>query len=100
MDRTLAAAEAVISARRSGTPPDTLPPTIKPQTVAEGYGVQKAAHEILAETKWGQVIGYKIGCTTLRSRIRSRPSRSDVAALTRNITRPGRNGSRGSPVPW
>jgi len=64
MDRTLAAAEAVISARRSGTPPDTLPPTIKPQTVAEGYRVQKAVHERLAQTEWGPVVGYKIGCTT------------------------------------
>lgn len=64
MDRTLAAAEAVVSARRSGTPLDTLPSAIKPQTVVEGYCVQKAVHERLAQTEWGHIIGYKIGCTT------------------------------------
>jgi 2-keto-4-pentenoate hydratase len=64
MDRIVAAAEAVVAARRSGTPLETLPSSVKPRTVAEGYRVQKAVHEILAETEWGQAVGYKIGCTT------------------------------------
>jgi len=64
MDSTLAAAEAVVSARRFGTPLETLPPSIKPRTVAEGYRVQKAVHDMLAGTEWGPVVGYKIGCTT------------------------------------
>jgi len=64
MDRIVAAADAILSARRSGTPLETLPSSAKPRTVAEGYRVQKAVHEMLAKTEWGQVVGYKIGCTT------------------------------------
>src|SRR5215213_11957235 len=64
MDRTLAAAEAVVAARRSGTPLEMLPSSMRPRTVAEVYRVQKAVHEMLAQTEWGQVVGYKIGCTT------------------------------------
>src|SRR4051812_4615542 len=33
-------------------------------TWPEGYLVQNAVHQILAETEWGPVVGYKIGCTT------------------------------------
>jgi 2-keto-4-pentenoate hydratase len=64
MDRTLAAAEIIVSARRSGTPLGALPPSLKPQTLSEGYRIQKAVHQLLAATDWGEVVGYKIGCTS------------------------------------
>jgi 2-keto-4-pentenoate hydratase len=64
MDRTLQAARAVVSARLSAAALDTLPASVRPRDVAEGYRVQKAVHEMLAETDWGPVVGHKIGCTT------------------------------------
>jgi len=64
MDRTLEAAKAVVSARLSAAALDTLPASVRPRDVAEGYRVQHAVHEMLARTDWGPVVGHKIGCTT------------------------------------
>ena len=64
MDRILEAAKAVVSARLSVEALGPLPEPVRPQDVAEGYQVQNAVHEMLAETEWGRVVGYKIGCTT------------------------------------
>jgi 2-keto-4-pentenoate hydratase len=64
MDRILEAAKAVVSARLSAKALCPLPATVRPQDVAEGYQFQNAVHEMLAETEWGRVVGYKIGCTT------------------------------------
>src|SRR3954454_17751121 len=64
MDRILEAAKAVVSARLSAEALRPLPEPVRPQDVAEGYQVQNAVHEMLAETEWGRVAGYKIGCTT------------------------------------
>ena len=64
MDRILEAAKAVVSARLSANALCPLPASVRPQDVAEGYQVQNAVHEMLAETEWWRVVGYKIGCTT------------------------------------
>jgi 2-keto-4-pentenoate hydratase len=64
MDRILEAAKAVVSARLSVEALCPLPAPVRPQDVAEAYQVQNAVHAMLAETEWGRVVGYKIGCTT------------------------------------
>src|SRR3954449_11590351 len=64
MDRISEAAKAVVAARLSTTALSPLPASVRPQDVAEGYQVQNAVHEMLAETEWVRVAGYKIGCTT------------------------------------
>src|SRR5829696_1357772 len=64
MDRILEAAKAVVSARLSAKALSPLPAPVRPQDVAEAYQVQNAVHAMLAETEWGRVVGYKIGCTT------------------------------------
>jgi len=64
MDRISEAAKAVVAARLSTTALSPLPASVRPQDIAEGYKVQNAVHEMLAETEWGRVVGYKIGCTT------------------------------------
>src|SRR5690242_17505257 len=64
MDRTLEAAKAVVAARLSTEALSPLPASVRPQDVAEGYKIQDAVHEMLADTEWGRVVGYKIGCTT------------------------------------
>src|SRR3954465_11025056 len=64
MDRTREAAKAVVAARLSAKALSPLPASVRPQDVAEGYKVQNAVHEMLADTEWGRVVGYKIGCTT------------------------------------
>src|SRR4051794_13258348 len=63
MDRILEAAKAVVSARLSAKALCPLPAPVRPQDVAEGYRVQNAVHEMLAEPEGGLVIGYKIGAT-------------------------------------
>jgi len=64
MDRISEAAKAIVAARLSTKALCPLPASVRPQDVAEGYKVQNAVHEMLAETEWGRVVGYKIGCTT------------------------------------
>ena len=64
MDRILEAAKAVVSARLSAKALSPLPASVRPHDVAEGYQVQNAVHAMLAETEWGRLVRYKIGCTT------------------------------------
>lgn len=63
MNKILAAAEIIASARRSRTPLQPLAADIAPKTEAEGYRIQDAVHGLLA-TDFGARVGYKIGCTS------------------------------------
>jgi 2-keto-4-pentenoate hydratase len=63
MDRTLAAARTIASARRTRMRLSPLPPEIAPQDEAEGYVVQRAVHDLLLPYQ-GAPVGYKIGCTS------------------------------------
>jgi 2-keto-4-pentenoate hydratase len=62
MNRNLAAATAIASARRSCTALQSLAADA-PQDEAEGYRIQDAVHELLA-ADFGAMAGYKIGCTS------------------------------------
>src|SRR5665213_3372132 len=62
MNRNIAAAPIIASARRSRTPLPSLAADA-PQDEAEGYRIQHAVHELLA-ADFGAMAGYKIGCTS------------------------------------
>jgi 2-keto-4-pentenoate hydratase len=63
MDRILAAAQTIATARRSRTALKALPPKVAPRDEAEGYLVQRALHDLLLP-QTGALVGYKIGCTS------------------------------------
>ncbi len=63
MDRIIAAAKFIATARRSRAKLDALPADISPASEAEGYQVQRALHDLL-RPQIGSLIGYKIGCTS------------------------------------
>src|SRR5215218_6760484 len=63
MDKTLAAAQIIATARRTGAPLAQLPPDLVPADEAAGYQVQRAVHDLLLPTS-GSLVGYKIGCTS------------------------------------
>ena len=63
MDKILAAAQIIATARRNRAPLVALPPELAPATEAEGYRVQRAVHDILLP-QVGSLAGYKIGCTS------------------------------------
>jgi 2-keto-4-pentenoate hydratase len=63
MDKILAAAQFIATARRSRAKLDALPADIVPVNEAEGYQVQRALHDLL-RPQMGAVVGYKIGCTS------------------------------------
>ncbi|WP_407169517.1 2-keto-4-pentenoate hydratase [Bradyrhizobium sp. ORS 111] len=63
MDRILAAAKTIATARRSRAPLKALPKDIVPRDEAEGYRVQRAVHDLL-RGQAGSLVGYKIGCTS------------------------------------
>jgi 2-keto-4-pentenoate hydratase len=63
MDNTLAAAKAIVAARRDRTPLNSLEPEIAPKDEAEGYRIQRAVHDLLLPY-FGAMVGYKIGCTS------------------------------------
>lgn len=63
MDKILAAARTIATARRNRTPLATLPPGVVPQDEAEGYRIQRALHDLLLPFA-GAMVGYKIGCTS------------------------------------
>ena len=63
MDRILAAAQAIASARRTHAPLSALPVECAPLDEAEGYLVQRALHDLLLPQS-GAIVGYKIGCTS------------------------------------
>ena len=63
MDRILAAAQFIATARRSRAPLTALPADSAPTDEAEGYKVQRALHDLL-RPQLGSLVGYKIGCTS------------------------------------
>jgi 2-keto-4-pentenoate hydratase len=63
MDKILAAAKTIATARRSRAPLAALAADIAPRDEAEGYQVQRALHGLLLP-QTGAMVGYKIGCTS------------------------------------
>ena len=63
MDKILAAAQAIASARRNRTALGALAGEIAPNDEAEGYLIQRAVHDLLLPNA-GSLVGYKIGCTS------------------------------------
>src|SRR5260370_25153025 len=63
MTDTLAAAKAIVTARRNRAPLRPLPADAAPPDEAEGYRIQRAVHDLLLPYV-GALVGYKIGCTT------------------------------------
>jgi 2-keto-4-pentenoate hydratase len=63
MDKILAAAQIIATARRGRAPLAALDPGIVPADEAEGYRVQRARHDLLLP-QVGPLVGYKIGCTS------------------------------------
>jgi 2-keto-4-pentenoate hydratase len=63
MDTTLAAAKAIVTARRNRAPLNSLEPEIAPRDEAAGYQIQRAVHDLLLPY-FGAMVGYKIGCTS------------------------------------
>jgi len=63
MDKILAAARMIATARRGRAPLAALPPDMTPGDEAEGYRVQRALHALLLP-QVGPLVGYKIGCTS------------------------------------
>jgi 2-keto-4-pentenoate hydratase len=57
-------AARIADARLSRTRLECLPDTLRPADEAAAYGVQAHLHEMLAHTRYGRRIGWKIGCTT------------------------------------
>src|ERR1700761_6389682 len=62
-DAVLATAQAIAFARRTRQPLEALPAELQPEDEAAGYLVQHAVHALLAPDL-GNLIGYKIGCTS------------------------------------
>jgi 2-keto-4-pentenoate hydratase len=63
MNRTLAAAQTIASARRHRTPLSPLDADVAPHDEAEGYLIQTAVADLLSPD-FGAQVGYKIGCTS------------------------------------
>jgi 2-keto-4-pentenoate hydratase len=63
MDKIVAAAQIIATARRSRAPLRALSADIAPQDEAEGYRIQRAVHDLLLP-QVGAMVGYKIGCTS------------------------------------
>jgi 2-keto-4-pentenoate hydratase len=63
MTDTLAAAKAIVTARRNRAPLRPLPAGAAPRDEAEGYRIQRAVHDLLLPYV-GALVGYKIGCTS------------------------------------
>lgn len=63
MDKILAAAQTIATARRNHTPLAALSPELAPDDEAEGYRIQRAVHDLVLPSA-GPLVGYKIGCTS------------------------------------
>ena len=63
MDKILAAAKSIATARRSRAPLAALPSELVPEDEAAGYQIQRAVHDLLLPQA-GNLVGYKIGCTS------------------------------------
>lgn len=59
-----AAASVLLRQRLSLTPIVALPDAMVPATVTDGYAVQQALNRQLVDAGMGEMVGYKIGCTT------------------------------------
>jgi 2-keto-4-pentenoate hydratase len=57
-------ARFMASARLGGPPTAAPPPHLSPETERDGYEIQGALHEVLANAGFGRLSGHKIGCTT------------------------------------
>lgn len=58
------AAALLCAHRLQRSPLGHLPADCAPATEAEAYAVQDLLHTRLTESGWGELVGYKIGCTT------------------------------------
>lgn len=58
------AADILVARRLQRNPVEPLPENCRPRDETDGYRVQRAVHEALAQAGRGTVVGYKIGCTT------------------------------------
>ena len=63
MTDILAAAKTIAAARCDRTPLQPLAADVAPQDEAGEYRIQDALHELLA-ADFGELVGYKIGCTS------------------------------------
>jgi 2-oxo-3-hexenedioate decarboxylase/2-keto-4-pentenoate hydratase len=63
MDRILAAAQIIATARRNRTGLRPISGDASPHDEAEGYRIQRAVHDLLLP-QFGAMVGYKIGCTS------------------------------------
>jgi 2-keto-4-pentenoate hydratase len=63
-DRIEKAADCLARARLDRVPLARLPDDLRPRDETEAYAVQRASHRRLTAAGLGEVIGYKIGCTT------------------------------------
>jgi 2-keto-4-pentenoate hydratase len=63
MDKILAAAKTIVTARRNRAPLAPLAPDLAPRDEVEGYLIQRAVHDLLLPDV-GAMVGYKIGCTS------------------------------------
>jgi 2-oxo-3-hexenedioate decarboxylase/2-keto-4-pentenoate hydratase len=58
------AAKLLVESRLSGRQFSSLPVTVRPRTVEDGYLVQRVARDVLSHSGFGRHGGWKIGCTT------------------------------------
>ena len=63
MDKILAAAKSIVTARRGRKPLPAFSAELVPADEAEGYKIQRAVHDLLLPQA-GAMVGYKIGCTS------------------------------------
>jgi 2-keto-4-pentenoate hydratase len=64
MDRIADAASMLAAARLSGLPLEPLPVMMRPRDEAEAYWVQSAVHQMIARSRYGTLVGYKVACAT------------------------------------
>jgi 2-keto-4-pentenoate hydratase len=63
MNKILATAKAIASARRGRAPLPAFSADLAPRDEAEGYEIQRAVRDLLLP-QFGAMVGYKIGCTS------------------------------------
>jgi 2-keto-4-pentenoate hydratase len=63
-DRYRRAAGLLRDQRLARTPIEPLPADCRPATEGDGYRIQHALHDLLADSGLGPIAGHKIGCTT------------------------------------
>jgi 2-oxo-3-hexenedioate decarboxylase/2-keto-4-pentenoate hydratase len=64
MTRARRAAEFIVNARLAHQPLGALPVDIRPRDEQEGYAAQQAARPLLTAAGFGELAGYKVGCTS------------------------------------